>query len=61
MVTNSYYRGAQGVVLVYDIADKESFKALDRWLEELATYTSKETNKVIIGNKASTFDCGSFT
>jgi Ras-related protein Rab-1A len=52
MVTNSYYRGAQGVVLVYDIADKESFKALDRWLEELDTYTSKETNRVIIGNKA---------
>jgi GTPase SAR1 family protein len=51
MVTNSYYRGAQGVVLVYDIADKESFKALDRWIEELDTYTSKETNKVIIGNK----------
>ncbi|ELR25497.1 Ras subfamily protein [Acanthamoeba castellanii str. Neff] len=40
-----------GVVLVYDIADKESFKALDRWIEELDTYTSKETNKVIIGNK----------
>src|SRR3989344_4378151 len=39
MVTNSYYRGAQGVVLVYDIADNESFKALDRWIEELDTYT----------------------
>lgn len=52
MVTNSYYRGAHGVVLVYDITDTESFKALDRWLDELDTFTSRETSKILIGNKA---------
>ncbi|KAF4739413.1 hypothetical protein FOZ63_031354, partial [Perkinsus olseni] len=34
-LTSSYYRGAQGIVLVYDVASRESFENLEYWLEEV--------------------------
>ena len=37
-ITSSYYRGAHGVILVYDVANRESFDALPRWYGELETY-----------------------
>ncbi len=35
MVTNSYYRGTQGVVFTYDVTDKESFENLEGWISEV--------------------------
>ena len=34
-ITRSYYRGAAGALLVYDITRKETFNHLTRWLEEV--------------------------
>ncbi|XP_058676469.1 ras-related protein Rab-18-B-like isoform X1 [Ammospiza caudacuta] len=51
-VTPSYYRGAQGVVLVYDITRKATFTGLGRWLNELEMYTTpSSTVKMLVGNK----------
>ncbi|KAG7553517.1 hypothetical protein FFLO_03024 [Filobasidium floriforme] len=50
-LTSSYYRGAQGVILVYDVSSRTSFQALDSWFRELSTYTSPEVIKMIVGNK----------
>ena len=50
-ITSSYYRGAQGIILVYDVANRESFDALPRWYSELETYVSKSVVKIIVGNK----------
>ncbi|KAI9464396.1 ras family-domain-containing protein, partial [Russula earlei] len=50
-ITASYYRGAQGVILVYDVSSRESFEALPRWLEELENYVPPEVVKVVVGNK----------
>ncbi|XP_065555023.1 ras-related protein Rab-18-B-like isoform X2 [Lathamus discolor] len=51
-LTPSYYRGAQGVVLVYDVTRKDTFTGLDGWLNELEVYTSKNsTVKMLVGNK----------
>ncbi|KAJ1931819.1 Ras- protein Rab-18, partial [Linderina macrospora] len=51
-LTSSYYRGAQGVILVYDVCNRESFDHLDEWFEELSTYCTKdEVVKMVIGNK----------
>ncbi|KAH9013698.1 ras-domain-containing protein [Lactarius pseudohatsudake] len=46
-----YYRGAQGVILVYDVSSRESFEALPRWLEELENYVPPEVVKIVVGNK----------
>ncbi|CAJ0633119.1 14505_t:CDS:2 [Entrophospora sp. SA101] len=51
-LTSSYYRGAQGVIFVYDVSIRETFDQLDNWFNELNTYCSnKNIAKIIIGNK----------
>ncbi|KAF9581829.1 Ras- protein Rab-18 [Lunasporangiospora selenospora] len=51
-LTSSYYRGAQGVILVYDVSNRDSFNDLQIWLTELDTYcSSKEVVRMIVGNK----------
>uniref|UniRef100_A0A8C6P8D7 small monomeric GTPase n=1 Tax=Nothobranchius furzeri TaxID=105023 RepID=A0A8C6P8D7_NOTFU len=51
-LTPSYYRGAQGVILVYDVARRETFTKLDNWLNELETYcTRNDLVKMLVGNK----------
>ena len=48
----AYYRGAQGVILAYDVTNSESFKNLDVWMEEVNKYsTCKNIVKMVIGNK----------
>ncbi|KAJ3126517.1 hypothetical protein HK098_007417 [Nowakowskiella sp. JEL0407] len=51
-LTSSYYRGAQGVILVYDVSNRESFDHLQQWITELETYaSSKDVVMIIVGNK----------
>lgn len=51
-LTPSYYRGAQGCILVYDVSSKQSFAKLDNWLSELETFATKhEIVKMLVGNK----------
>ncbi|CAG9329078.1 unnamed protein product [Blepharisma stoltei] len=50
-IVASYYRGAQGIVLMYDITNTESFKNINRWFEETQSYLPANTPKMIIGNK----------
>ncbi|KAI8810882.1 P-loop containing nucleoside triphosphate hydrolase protein [Cladochytrium replicatum] len=52
-LTSSYYRGAQGVILVYDVTNRETFDHLRLWFTELETYTSsRDVIKMIVGNKS---------
>ncbi|KFV78985.1 Ras-related protein Rab-18-B, partial [Struthio camelus australis] len=51
-LTPSYYRGAQGVVLVYDVTRKDTFTGLESWLNELEMYTTgSNIVKMLVGNK----------
>ncbi|KAL3095453.1 hypothetical protein niasHS_007552 [Heterodera schachtii] len=51
-LTPSYYRGGQGVILVYDVSNRPSFENLDHWLLEVDTYCTKsDTVKMLVGNK----------
>ncbi|XP_010893651.1 ras-related protein Rab-18-B [Esox lucius] len=51
-LTPSYYRGAQGVILVYDVTKRDSFTRLENWLNELETYcTRNDLVKMLVGNK----------
>ena len=47
----SYYRGAHGILLLYDVTDKDSFKNLSNWLIEIEKNASKNVLRVLIGNK----------
>lgn len=50
-VTRSYYRGAAGALLVYDIANRESYNALTNWLTDARTLASPDIVIVLVGNK----------
>lgn len=50
-ITSSYYRGSQGVVLVYDVTNEESFNNIELWLSEVEIHAGKDVSKILIGNK----------
>ena len=50
-ITSSYYRGGNGVLVVYDITDRESFENLTSWLIEIEKNANKNVYKLLIGNK----------
>ena len=50
-IISSYYRGAHGILLLYDVTDKDSFKNLSNWLIEIEKNASKNVLRVLIGNK----------
>jgi len=43
-ITSSYYRGAHGIIVVYDCTDQESFNNVKQWLEEIDRYACDNVN-----------------
>ena len=50
-ITRSYYRGAQGVIVVYDVSDEQSFQHVETWLEDVEQYSTSPVARIVIGNK----------
>lgn len=53
-ITTSYYRGAKGMIVVYDITNKESFNSISKWISDINNLCNREINIIIVGNK---IDC----
>ena len=50
-ITSAYYRGADGIILVYDVTSNESFQHINEWLMEVNRYAAPTTAKLLVGNK----------
>jgi len=55
-ITSAYYRGADGIIMVYDVTSAESFDHVEEWLSEVDRYANENTAKLLIGNKADLID-----
>ena len=51
-ITDSYYKGAKGAFVVYDITRKNTFESVDSWISALRSAADKNLNIIIIGNKS---------
>eukprot|EP01088_Endostelium_zonatum_P020189 TRINITY_DN72_c0_g2_i1.p1 TRINITY_DN72_c0_g2~~TRINITY_DN72_c0_g2_i1.p1 ORF type:complete len:203 (+),score=65.26 TRINITY_DN72_c0_g2_i1:164-772(+) len=51
-ITSSYYRGAHGIIVVYDVTDPVTFNNSKMWLSEIERYACNNVTKLLIGNKA---------
>ncbi|BBN16447.1 protein MpRAB8B [Marchantia polymorpha subsp. ruderalis] len=51
-ITTAYYRGAMGILLVYDITDSSSFQNVRNWIGSITEYAAENVNVVLVGNKA---------
>ena len=50
-ITRTYYKGAIGALLVYDITRRETFTHVTKWLDDVRTNSSKNVTVILIGNK----------
>jgi Ras-related protein Rab-1A len=50
-ITSAYYRGADGIIMVYDVTSQDSFEHVNDWLKEVNRYASEGTCKLLVGNK----------
>ena len=50
-VISSYFKGAHGILLIYDISARDSFKELENWLGEVERNATPQVLKILIGNK----------
>lgn len=47
----AYYRGAMGILLVYDVTDESSFNNIRNWIRNIEQHASDNVNKILVGNK----------
>ncbi|KPJ02192.1 Ras-related protein Rab-10 [Papilio xuthus] len=50
-ITTSYYRGAMGIMLVYDITNEKTFDDIVKWLRNIDEHANEDVEKMILGNK----------
>jgi len=55
-ITTAYYRGAMGILLVYDVTDEKSFANIRNWIRNIEQHASESVNKMLIGNKCDMSD-----
>ncbi|XP_064595726.1 ras-related protein Rab-8A-like [Liolophura sinensis] len=50
-ITTAYYRGAMGILLVYDITSEKSFDDIKEWMANIEEHAADGVEKMILGNK----------
>ena len=50
-IVNTYYRGAHGIIVVYDTTDRDSFDHLPDWLKDVSELAEPNAKKMLVGTK----------
>lgn len=51
-ITTAYYRGAMGILLVYDVSNEDSFTNVRNWMKQIDQNAAENVVRILIGNKA---------
>lgn len=51
-ITSSYYKGAQGILVVYDITCQSSFNHIHHWIDEIYANVGTSIPILLVGNKS---------
>jgi Ras-related protein Rab-8A len=55
-ITTAYYRGAMGIMLVYDTTNEKSFENIKNWIRNIEEHASMDVEKMVLGNKCDITD-----
>eukprot|EP00732_Lithocolla_globosa_P006070 Lithocolla_globosa_v1_NODE_6768_length_1037_cov_210.154786.p1 type:complete len:211 gc:universal NODE_6768_length_1037_cov_210.154786:640-8(-) len=50
-ITTAYYRGAMGILLVYDVTDQKTFDNIRTWVKNIEQHATEGVNLILVGNK----------
>jgi Ras-related protein Rab-8A len=50
-ITKTYYKGANGIILTYDVTDINSFKNIKNWIKQIEANAQNNVQRVLVGNK----------
>lgn len=50
-VTQAYYKGAAGIIMIYSITDARTFENIERWMLQLSEHAPKDVVKMLVANK----------
>lgn len=50
-ITTAYYRGAMGIMLVYDVSNVKSFDNISNWIRNIEMHATQDVELMILGNK----------
>lgn len=51
-ITTAYYRGAMGIILVYDVTDERTFKNIKTWFNTVSEHANDDAQLLLVGNKS---------
>ena len=55
-ITRSYYRGAAGAILMFDVTRRESFSNVSKWFQEVKQHSAEHIVLILVGNKIDLVD-----
>ena len=50
-ITRTYFKGAHGAIIVYDITNRDSYNNVHTWIQDIEKYSTFGIAKLLIGNK----------
>jgi len=50
-ITTAYYRGAMGIIIVYDVCDENSFESVKKWYQTVNQHAKDDAQLFLVGNK----------
>lgn len=50
-ITQTYYKGAAGIILAYSVTDEHSFDNIEKWMHQITDNTGPDVKKILVGNK----------